>query len=55
MDDPSGEWQTKKTESSQEELMVSELAGRAVYCFKLHAECEGGVSPDSELSDENGH
>ena len=31
--------------------MVSELAGRAVYCFKLHAECEGGVSPDSELSD----
>ena len=51
MDDPSGEWQTTRTQGSQNEVTVSGLAAKAVYCFKVHAECEGGVSPDSEMSE----
>ena len=51
MDDVSGEWQTTMTQDSQTEVTVSGLAAKAVYCFKVRAEGEAGVSPDSELSD----
>ena len=51
MDDMFGEWKTTKTDSSQEEATVTKLAAKAVYCFKVRAECNAGVSPDSELSD----
>ena len=51
LDDPSAEWQTAKTLDSQEEVTVGGLAAKTVYCFKVRAECEGGVSPESELSD----
>ena len=30
---------------------VSGLAAKTVCCFKVCAECETGVSPDSEMSD----
>ena len=51
MDDVSGEWQTTRTQGSQTEVIVSGLAANAFYCFKVRAEGEAGVSPDSELSD----
>ena len=51
MDDPSAEWQTTKTHDSQKEVTVSGLVAKTVYCFKVRAESEGGVSPDSELCD----
>ena len=51
MNKPPAQWQTTKTQDFQKDLIVSELVAKAVYCFKVHAECEGGVSPDSELSD----
>ena len=51
MDDPSAQWQSTKTQDSHEELTVSGLAAKAVYCFKVCAECDAGVSPDSEMSE----
>ena len=51
MADPSAEWQTTMTQGSQTEVTVRGLAAKAVYCFKVHAESEAGVSPNSELSD----
>ena len=51
VDDPPAEWQTAKTQDSQNEVTVSELAAKAVYCFKVRAECEGGISPDSEMNE----
>ena len=40
-----------EAQDSRKEVLVSGLAAKVVYCFKVRAECEGGVSPDSELSD----
>jgi len=51
MDDTSAEWQITKTQDSQEEVTVSGLSAKTVYCFKVRAESEAGVSPDSEMSD----
>ena len=51
MDDPSAEWQTTRTQGSQNEVTVSRLVAKAVYCFKVRADCEDGISPDSEMSD----
>ena len=51
MDDPSSQWETVKTQGAQEFAKVSGLTAKAVYCFKVRAECEGGVSPDSDLSE----
>ena len=51
MNNPSAEWQTTRTQGSQNEFTVSRLVAKSVYCFKVRAECEGGVSPDSEMSD----
>ena len=51
MDDASADWQTTKTMDSQREVIVSGLAAKAAYCFKVRAECEADVSPDSEMSD----
>ena len=51
MDDPSAEWQTTNTQGPQREVTMSGLAANAVYCFKVRAECEAGVSSGSEMSE----
>ena len=49
--DISAKWQTTKTQDSQTEVTVSGLTANAGYCFKVRAECEDGISLNSELSD----
>ena len=51
MDDISSQWETVKTEGAQKFARVSGLAANAIYCFKICAECEACVSPDSEMCD----
>jgi len=51
MDDPSAQWQAKRTHASQNEVTLTGLTPKAIYCFKVRAECERGVSPDSEMCD----
>ena len=51
MDDPSSQWQTQNTPDAQEVAKVSGLAAKAMYCFKVRAECEGDVCCESEVSD----
>ena len=51
MDDPSSQWQTHITPGAQEVATVSGLAAKAMYCFKVCAECEGDVCSESEVSD----
>ena len=51
MDDPSSQWQLQNTQDDQEVAIVNGLAANVFYCFKVRAECEAGVSVESEMSD----
>jgi len=35
MDDPSAQWQAKRTHASQNEVTLTGLTSKAVYCFKF--------------------
>ena len=51
MDDPSAQWKTQKTQGPQGDATISGLTASAVYCFKVHAESDAGISPESDISE----
>jgi len=45
------QWIIKRTQDSGNTMMITQLTSQTKYLFKVHAECEIGVSPESEISD----
>ena len=46
------EWIEIKSEGTKESIIVSKLSERALYCFKVQAECADGFGPESEVSEQ---
>ena len=49
--DPTEQWKFKRTQGSVNTTTITQLAPKTKYCFRIHAHCEIGVSPESEISD----
>jgi len=49
--DPTKQWKVKRTQDSGNTTMITQLIPKTKYRFKVHAQCEVGVSPESEVSD----
>ena len=49
--DPPDQWKEKKSKTSKERIVFSQMSEKTTYLFKVQPECEAGVGLESDISE----